>query len=45
MSTDLAHKIRFGKAKCNSQRKLRKDLKTIKSSHKTLRPTDKTSNM
>ena len=38
---DLLHQIRFRKVKSNFQRKLNKDLKTIKS----LTPADKTSNM
>ena len=42
---DLVHQIRFRKVKSNFQRKLNKDLKTTKSSNKTLTPTDKTSNM
>ena len=41
----LVHQIRFRKVKSNFQRKLTKDLKTIKSSNKTLTPADKTSNM
>ena len=39
------HQIRFHKAGSNFQRKLGKDLKTIKSSNKTLTQADKTSNM
>ena len=42
---DLVHQIRISKVKSNSQRKLNKDLKTVKSSNKTLTPTDKTTNM
>ena len=42
---DLVHQIRFCKVKSNFQRKLRKDLKTVKSSNKTLAAADKTSNM
>ena len=42
---DLVHQIRFRKVNSNFQRKLNKDLKTIKSSNKTLTPADKTSNM
>ena len=42
---DLVHEIRFRKVKRDAQRKLSKDLKTIKSSNKTLMPPDKTSNM
>ena len=40
---DLVHQIRFCKAKSNFQRKLIKDLKTIKLSNQTLTPADKTS--
>ena len=42
---DLVRQIRFRKVKSNFQRKLNKDLKTIKSSNKALTPADKTSNM
>ena len=42
---DLVNQIKFCKVKSNFQRKLNKDLKTIKSSNKTLTPADKTSNM
>ena len=42
---DLVHQIRFRKANSNFQRKLNKDLKTIKSSNKMLTSADKTSNM
>ena len=42
---DSVHQIRFRKVKSNFQRKLNKDLKTIKSSNKTLMPADETSNM
>ena len=42
---NLVHQIRFRKAGSNFQRKLGKDLKTIKSSNKTLTQADKTSNM
>ena len=43
--TDLVHQIRFHKVKSNFQRKLNKDLKTIKLSNKTLTPAGKTLNM
>ena len=42
---DLVHQIRFRKVESNLQRKLNKDLKTIKSSNKTFTPAGKTSNM
>ena len=42
---DLVHQIRFRKVNSNFQRKLNKDLKTIKSSSKTLTSVDKTSNI
>ena len=42
---DFVHQIRFPKVKSNFQRKLNKDLKTIKSSNKTLTPVDKISKM
>ena len=42
---DLVHRIRFRKVNSGFQRKLKKDLKTIKSSNKTLTPADKTLNV
>ena len=42
---DLVQTIRFEKVKSNFQRELNEDLKTIKSSNKTLTPADKVSNM
>lgn len=37
----LVHKIKFGKVKSNFSRKLNEDVKTIKSSKKTLTPAEK----
>ena len=41
----LVYQLRFRKVKSNFQRKLNKELKTIKSSSKMFTPADKTSNM
>ena len=43
--TYLVHQIRFRKVKSKFQEKLYKDLKTIKSSNKTITPVGKTTNM